>query len=174
MNYKIQISRETEINSLDGVQSIVGVITRSYDGKKFLLYNGETCGVDNSTFPAKFVAAFKDVMQYASQITDTDATEAAPEICDTENYSPYQKTVAGMMSANYKERFKAEYQQLKIRTDKLNAFCNRIEAAQDCMNNSVEEPKHDCSFDLLKHQLHIMREYLHCLEIRAVIEGVEL
>lgn len=92
---------------------------------------------------------------------------------DTEHRSPYQATVDGMLSANYKERFKAEYQQLKIRTDKLNAFCNRIEAAQDG-NRTVEEPKHDCSFELLRHQLHLMREYLHCLEIRAIIEGIDL
>ncbi len=92
---------------------------------------------------------------------------------DTEHRSPYAATVEGMLSADYKERFKAEYQQLKIRVDKLNSFCSRIEAAMES-RNKVEEPKHDCSWQLLARQLGVMREYLHCLEVRAEIEGIEL
>ena len=95
------------------------------------------------------------------------------------NNSPYEKTVTGMLSADYKERFRAEYEQLKIRIDKLNTFCNRIEAANEvkCALNTharIEEPRHDCSFDLLMRQLCAMREYMHILEVRAVIEGIEL
>ena len=96
---------------------------------------------------------------------------------DTEHRSPYQATVAGMLSPDYKERFKAEYQQTKIRYEKLKAFCNRIEAARHTMgsdSNKIEEPKHDCPFDLLRGQQRAMGEYLHYLEIRAVIEGIEL
>jgi hypothetical protein len=96
---------------------------------------------------------------------------------DTEHRSPYQATVEGMLSADYKERFKAEYQQTKIRYDKLKVFCNRIEAAmRTCPGGSkqVQMPEHDCSLDLLRDQLRAMDEYLHCLEIRAVIEGIEL
>jgi hypothetical protein len=90
--------------------------------------------------------------------------------------NPYKKTVEGMLSADYKERFKAEYKQLKIRVEKLNDFCNKIEAARGPAEHrdAVEEPKHDCSFELLTHQLMVMREYLHDLEIRAVIEKIDL
>ena len=96
---------------------------------------------------------------------------------NNEYCSPYQATVSGMLSPDYKARFKAEYQQTKIRHEKLKAFCNRIEAAirterPDC--KSVEMPKYDCPFDLLLDQQRAMGEYLHCLEMRAVIEGIEL
>ncbi len=82
------------------------------------------------------------------------------------------ETVDGMLSDDYKERFKAEYQQLKIRVDKLNNFCNRIDAAYNA--DKVKEPEHDCSLTLLQQQLDVMRDYLHILEIRAIIEGVQL
>lgn len=93
---------------------------------------------------------------------------------DIEYDSPYRCTVEGMLSVNYKERFKAEYQQLKIRVEKLNKFCNRIEAAQDYADSPVEEPKHDCPREILEQQLYMMKKYLHLLEIRALIEGIEL
>ena len=87
--------------------------------------------------------------------------------------NPYALTVDGMLSDDYKERFKAEYQQLKIRVDKLNAFCNKIEAAFES-EKKMDVPKHDCAYPLLIRQLGTMREYLHILEVRAVIEGIDL
>ena len=96
---------------------------------------------------------------------------------DTEHRSPYQATVEGMLSPDYKERFKAEYQQTKIRYEKLKAFNNRIEAAmRTCPGDTkrVQMPEHDCPLDLLHDQLRAMSEYLHCLEVRAVIEGIDL
>jgi len=81
------------------------------------------------------------------------------------------ETVAMMNSDSYKNRLIAEYHQTKIRYEKLKDFCNRIEAAQI---TGTEEPKHDCSLELLRSQQRIMGEYLHILEIRAVIEEVEL
>lgn len=39
------------------------------------------------------------------------------------------ETIEGMTSTDYRERFKAEYRQTKIRYEKLKDFCNRIEAA---------------------------------------------
>lgn len=80
-------------------------------------------------------------------------------------------TVDMMGSDDYKERFKAEYYQTKIRYDRLKAFNSKIEAA---IITKTEEPKHDCPYDILRKQQSTMGEYLHCLEIRAVIEGVEL
>lgn len=88
-------------------------------------------------------------------------------------------TVELMQSADYKERFKAEYQQTKIRYEKLKAFCTKIEAAERASYGcpptvKVEMPKHDCPIDLLQSQQHVMGEYLHLLEVRAVIEGIDL
>lgn len=85
-------------------------------------------------------------------------------------------TVPMMESEDYKERFKAEYWQTKIRYEKLKNFNTRIEAAcrTVCCDNAIEEPKHDCPPDLLLDQQRVMGEYLHLLEVRAVIENIEL
>ena len=80
-------------------------------------------------------------------------------------------TITSMQSEDYKERFKAEYYQTKIRYEKLKDFNNRIEAAKLTLK---EEPKHDCPFHLLQSQQRCMEEYLHILEVRAKIEGIVL
>ena len=81
-------------------------------------------------------------------------------------------TIPAMLSDDYKERFKAEYQQTKIRYRKLVNFCERIEVAADYLG--VEPPKHDCPRALLEHQLSVMSEYLFTLQKRAIIEGIDL
>lgn len=98
-------------------------------------------------------------------------------------------TIVKMTSHDYKERFIAEYQQTKIRYEKLKAFNTKIEAAHRmaesrsylCVNpiepgSDIDKmmPKHDCPDSLLREQQSIMGEYLHILEVRAVIEGIEL
>ena len=86
-------------------------------------------------------------------------------------------TIEMMTSDDYKERFKAEYYQTKIRYERLKDFNNRIEASERTAFGNVkcfEGPKHDCPFDLLRSQQSVMGEYLHILEVRAVIEGIEL
>ena len=95
-----------------------------------------------------------------------------------------KETVEMMNSSDYKERFKAEYYQTKTWYEKLKAFNNKIEAAQATSHcgtsfptssgNVIEMPKHDCPEYLLREQQKIMGEYLHILEVRAVIEGIEL
>lgn len=81
-------------------------------------------------------------------------------------------TIQMMNSPDYKERFEAEYYQTKIRYEKLKKFNARIEAAT--YTDTVEMPKHDCPADLLIEQEFTMGEYLHLLEVRAVIENIEL
>lgn len=79
-------------------------------------------------------------------------------------------------SSSYKERMIAEYVQLKQRWEKLKAFNTKIEAAEltKGMDNGVDEPLHDCPEELLRRQQNVMGEYLHILEVRAVIEGIDL
>nr|DAD88978.1 MAG TPA: hypothetical protein [Myoviridae sp. ct96L1] len=87
------------------------------------------------------------------------------------------ETMTLMISGSYKDRFKAEYYQTKIRYEKLKSLNNKIEAYRHLdydKRNIMEEPKHDCPIDMLREQQHIMGEYLHILEVRAEIEGVEL
>lgn len=76
-----------------------------------------------------------------------------------------------MNSSDYKERFVGEYWQTKIRYEKLKNFNNRIEASSIV---DIVEPKHDCPAYLLKEQQSAMGEYLHILEVRAIIENVDL
>lgn len=85
-------------------------------------------------------------------------------------------TVTMMTSEDYKERFKAEYYQTKERYERLKAFNTKIEAANrtQYQGRSVEMPKHDCPDDLLNEQQAFMGQYLHILEVRAVIEHIEL
>lgn len=81
-------------------------------------------------------------------------------------------TVRLMESSDYKERFFAEYIQTKIRYEKLKATCNCIEASH--FTSKIKEPPHDCPLDLLREQQHIMDNYLRILELRAVIEDINI
>ena len=85
-------------------------------------------------------------------------------------------TIEMMNSDDYKERFKAEYHQTKIRYEKLKAFNTKIEAAKNLIyaGKDTVMPKHDCPDNLLTEQQAIMGNYLRILEVRAVIEGIEL
>lgn len=87
-----------------------------------------------------------------------------------------KSTVELMCSENYKDRFIAEYWQTKHRYEKLKALCVKIEAATCFIPESalVKEPKHDCPLSLLEQQLAAMGNYLHCLEVRSVIEHIEI
>ena len=76
-------------------------------------------------------------------------------------------TVKLMESDDYKERFKAEYLQTKIRYDKLLKMIVKYES-----NTLDFEPS--CSIELLKKQASTMGQYVYCLEMRAEIEGIEL
>ena len=81
-------------------------------------------------------------------------------------------TIKLMQSADYRDRFKAEYFQAKLRYNRLKKFNTKIKAAM--LSNKVEMPKHDCPENLLIEQEFTMGEYLNILETRAVIEGIDL
>lgn len=76
-------------------------------------------------------------------------------------------TVDMMLSDNYKERFIAEYNQVKIRYDKLHSTIIKMEAG-----TLGFEPK--CSLELLQKQARLMGKYLYVLEVRAEIENIQL
>lgn len=68
---------------------------------------------------------------------------------------------------DYKQRMLYEYRQLKDRYNKLHDMCVKYEAGTlDFTPN--------CSLELLTKQKAAMGHYLHCLEVRAQIEGVAL
>lgn len=87
------------------------------------------------------------------------------------NNMELKETVELMNSVDYKDRFIAEYHQVKIRYEKLKNFCNKIEVETML---GKEETKHDCPLELLREQQKYMGLYLSVLEKRALIENVVL
>ena len=78
-------------------------------------------------------------------------------------------TIEMMTSSDYKERFKAEYYQLKVRYDKLALMITKWDE-----ETLGFEPSCSRTFTLLSRQLHHMRMYMIDLETRAKIEGIDL
>lgn len=76
-------------------------------------------------------------------------------------------TVALMESADYKDRFKAEYYQLVIRFNKLQEMLEKWDKCK--LDFTPTCPKAAYNF-----QIKAMGEYIASLEIRAKIEGIEL
>ena len=102
-------------------------------------------------------------------------------INEGEKIMEFKDTIEMMQSEDYKERFKAEYLQTKIRYERLKKLNTKIEAAElakFCPPNrertTMAMPHHDCPTELLRRQQTIMGEYLHILEVRAEIENIEL
>lgn len=76
-------------------------------------------------------------------------------------------TVTLMNSEDYKDQFKAEYFQTKIRCDKLHAMLIKHEAG-------ILDFTPTCPIINLKQQERAMNDYLKTLEVRAAIEGIDL
>ena len=76
-------------------------------------------------------------------------------------------TIKLMNSDDYKERFKAEYYQAKIRYDKLHKMLVKYEARTLDFELS-------CPPEILEKQACYMGNYLRTLEVRAEIEKIEL
>lgn len=72
------------------------------------------------------------------------------------------ETIPMMTSDDYRERFKAEYYQLKIRTSKLQSI---IQHDMDLANS----PK-----IILERQINAMLDYLSTLALRAEFEEIDL
>lgn len=76
-------------------------------------------------------------------------------------------TIELMQSEDFKERFKAEYLQLKIRIEGLSDTLKKYKKG-----TLTFSPK--CSYEILYEQLVHMNNYLNILKERAKIEGIEL
>lgn len=76
-------------------------------------------------------------------------------------------TVEMMNSEDYKERFKAEYQQNVIRHSKLTKM---LENWDNGKLNFIPT----CPRSTYVLQIHAMEEYIAVLQARAVMEGVDL
>ena len=75
------------------------------------------------------------------------------------------ETVELMTSSDYKDRFKAEYWQTKMRFDALRKTIVKLDAGTLKLNTDIR---------LLREQLGAMESYIYVLEVRAEIEKIEL
>lgn len=82
-------------------------------------------------------------------------------------YSPLADTALGMCHFDYKERFKAEYHQVKIRFDRLVEMCK-------AWDEGTLKFIPTCPREIYNRQLTAMKDYMTILEERAAIESVEL
>ena len=78
-----------------------------------------------------------------------------------------KETIEMMNSDDFKERFKAEYYQVKERYDRLDDMTVKYEAGTLHFTPN-------CSLELLKEQKKHMGNYIRCLKIRAEIENIKL
>jgi hypothetical protein len=76
-------------------------------------------------------------------------------------------TIEMMNSPEYKDRFKAEYLQLKIRIEGLSIMLEKYKAGTLPFTPT-------CSYELLNTQLNCMHMYALNLEKRAEIEEIDL
>lgn len=76
-------------------------------------------------------------------------------------------TISMMTSEDYKERFKAEYYQVKIRYDKLFDMLNKWDEAELDFEST-------CPKWMYQDQVAIMSDYLAILEERAKLENIEI
>ena len=76
-------------------------------------------------------------------------------------------TIKMMNSEDYKDRFRAEYYQTKIRYVKLKNMLEKWDRGE--LNFMPTCPR--STYDM---QIKVMADYIAVLEARAVIEGVEL
>ena len=145
---------------------------KEYLGIKTLKAKPMTLGVYNDyrgwTIPANedpntngFLVEYAD--GYISWSPEKAFSEAYIEL----GVNPLVETVIPMKSSDFKERFKAEYNQLKIRTTGLTTMVTKLK-------NDELPFKPKCSLELLTEQLVTMRKYLELLEERARIEDIAL
>lgn len=76
-------------------------------------------------------------------------------------------TIEMMNSADYKERFKAEYQQVVIRFQKLKSMLEK-------WDNGNLNFAPTCPRSIYNMQVKAMVDYIAVLEARAVMENIEL
>lgn len=77
------------------------------------------------------------------------------------------ETVGMMESEDYRERFVAEYYQLKIRFDNLNTLITKLQAGTSTFIPTTP-------INTLEDQLYYMNEYMKILRVRAEIEKIDL
>ena len=120
----------------------------------------------------KIKDALESMKDVVSKIPDSQYTMLAKQTNITDckkndNETELHDIIGLMCSEDYKDRFRAEYLQLKMRYNKLHNMVVKYEA------NTLDF-KPSCNIELLKKQKAAMGNYLYCLEVRAQVEGIDL
>ena len=113
---------------------------------------------------------FEIIKKAKDHLVASTNIESSPEemaVLDNILFRAWQMGWLEKYEPDYKERMKKEYWQLKDRYTKLHNMCIKYEAGTLDFTPS-------CSLELLTKQKAAMGQYLHCLEVRAQIEGVTL
>lgn len=76
-------------------------------------------------------------------------------------------TIQQMLSEDYRDRFKAEYYQVKIRYDKLVDMLNKWDKGQLLFSPT-------CPRELLWRQVTVMEDYMDLLIERSIAEDIDL
>ena len=124
-------------------------------------YRGWTIPADENPKDEGYLVKYND--GYISWSPKKQFEEAYSEIGE----NPLYDTAVLMKSADFKERFQAEYIQLKIRYTGLKVMLEKYKAG-----TLPFQPK--CSYELLFTQLVYMENYMKVLEERAEIENINL
>ena len=82
-------------------------------------------------------------------------------------YKTLNKTVDGMCSTDYKDRFIAEYWQVVIRYEKLKNMLNKWDNFELNFNPTCPQSTYNL-------QIKAMADYIAVLEARAVMENITL
>ena len=107
---------------------------------------------------------------YHVHYTNNDYDSWSPKEVFEDSYrecNPLVDTALGMCHFDYKERFKAEYHQIKIRFDRLVEMCK-------AWDEGTLKFTPTCPREIYNRQLTGMKDYMTILEERAAIESVEL
>ena len=107
------------------------------------------------------------IVKYSNDYISWSPKQAFEEAYSEIGENPLYDTALLMKSNDFKDRFRAEYYQLKIRYKKLDVMLYKMENGDLDFN-----PK--CSYELLRTQYITMKAYLLLLQDRAKIEDIEL
>jgi hypothetical protein len=132
------------------------------------------CGDDDSDLIGSYLVKIKEVitMNYAiiPEIKIKGVLKMNEEKTTVTEYreaKTLKDTVNLMLGNDFKDRFRAEYYQLKIRM-------NSLETMLDKLTKGELDFKPKCPIGLLQQQLDTMRQYFGILQIRASIEDIDL
>lgn len=101
--------------------------------------------------------------------TDNDYDSWCPKDVFEKSYhlsNPLVDTALGMCHYDYKERFKAEINQLKVRYERLSEMCRMWDEGELKFTPT-------CPREIYDKQLAAMEAYFNILEIRAEFEGID-